>query len=323
MKKILVLGFLIGVLVVNMVSLWPVSTNAATSFTVGPMALYFSFDAGMQKSAMKSFEIIDQGLVVGNYTIGVEKYREFTPEEIAQGLKSADPSWVAAQPQTLMVAPGGKATVNVLVTIPDILGDGQYITYIKVSKGTDTEYVSVSIRTGSAVLEHKYAIDPGFYRLSAKGPGDRETSELLITVRNVGGARGRYLLTVRVPDNLEEGYIEGNPDWVQTIQPNVVLDSGQTGALSFKVVLPQTVADGKYALWIVVKDTDQDSSMQIEYATKLFLDVQYHHGVPWRTIWICVGVAVAIIGMLIGLVIWRKRKREKGPSYKIEQGGRR
>jgi len=292
--------------------------QAATSFSVGPVALYFSFDASMTtRAAMKSVELIDSGTTPTRYEMTTEQYREFTPEEIAEGKRWADSSWVTIQPSTLNMVPGGKATINVSVNVPLEAIDAQYTTYVKITNGAETERVTLSIRVGAAVLEHKYSIYPSSYSLTASGPGDRESAELPITVNNVGGAPGRYVLTVRVPDKEEAGYTEGNPDWLQVTQPNVSLSPGQMGSVSMKMVLPVNVEDGKYALWAAVNDTSQESTIQVEYASKIFLTVDYQKS-NWSGYWkVGAGIGgIVILGMVVGTAVVVKRRKRKPESLK-------
>ena len=301
----------IGLLLVVLVMCWAVVPaeigRSAEGFSALPSALTYRFvEAG---SDVKQVEVRNNSADFRTYVATAEQYRVFTDQEIAAGKKYADVGWVGIQPGVMSLPSGGKGYLNVTVTVSSAVGDGVYQTYVKVTDGVGEEYVTTNVLVGEEVGVHEYGISPGYYELLAKGKGERRSKELTVTVVNSGTADAEYLVYSRVPDSpgdIDPGYRVGDVAWIRILDPEMELAAGTQGEAKFRVVIPGEVEEGKYKVWIGVKDVDQVGTVQVEYACKLLMTVESSRGFPW---WAGVLIGVGVVGAIVGIVVIGKRRR--------------
>jgi len=289
-------------------------------FIVAPTLLPVDFEGNGTRYSMLPLQISNKLDVLTTYTVEITQYRNYTLEEIMEGKEYADPTWVSALPESIMVPPGQKGVINVITEIPEFVEDGYYSTYVKVSDGVDDMYVMVRIRIGSGIPIFKYAIEPGYFHLSASGEGDRTTEELAVTVYNTGTGKGMYRGYGRLaddPENIDPEYTQGSASWVTPIDDTIEVSPGEQGDFRFKVVLPDNVADGRYKVWLGVRDLNQEGAVQVEYACKLLLDVNYDDRPLWKRLpfspW-KVGATVGGGVVFLGGLLWFLRRERIQPE---------
>ena len=306
MRRVLVL---LGLVLLVLVPMGEVA-RAADDFVVLPASLVYKFEE--PGVLVKQLEVHNQSGLPTVFTANAEQYRNFTQEEIDSGKMYADPAWVSIQPSTLSLPAGTTGYLNVAVSLGEDVSDGLYQTYVRISDGEENSRVTVNIEVGAAVGYHNYGISPGYYELLATGTSERRSKELSISVVNTGTADGVYRIYSRVPDNPEEvdaEYKVGAVEWVEILDPEISVAAGQTGTAMFRVVVPGSVSDGKYKMWVGVMDTTQDSSVQVEYACKLLMTVETEDSFPWWIVGAIGGGLVALV--LLGLFLRRRREVER------------
>lgn len=306
MRKVLVL---LGLVLLVMVP-WGGVARAADDFVVLPASLTYKFEE--PGVLVKQLEVHNQSGEPLVFTANAEQYRNFTQEEIDSGKMYADPAWVSIQPETLSLPAGTTGYLNVAVSVEENVSDGLYQTYVRITDGEENSRVTVNIEVGAAVGYHNYGISPGYYELLATGTSERISKELSISVVNTGTADGVYKIYSRMPDSPEDidsEYEVGDLEWVQVLDPEISVAAGQTGTAMFQVVVPGSVPDGKYKMWVGVMDTTQDSSVQVEYACKLLMTVETEDPFPWWVVGAVGGGIVALI--LLGLFLRRRRGVER------------
>jgi hypothetical protein len=281
--------------------------KAAEEFSALPSGLTYRFE--QDRSGVQQVEVRNNSGDFRTYVAVAEQYRIFTDQEIAAGKRYASPEWMTVQPGVMSLPAGGRGYFNVTVAVPEGVADGEYQTYVKITDGVEKEYVTIKVLLGEGIGTHEYGITPGYYELLARGNGERKSKELALTVVNTGTADAKYEVYSRVPDSpgeIDAEYQVGDVAWVRVLDPKMELVAGNRGDARFQVVIPEDVADGKYKVWIGVRDTEQSGTVQVEYACKLLMTVESGGGWPW---WAWVLVVLGVIGSVGGVVVlWRRRR---------------
>ena len=281
MSKYRVGGVLLCLLFVGVaLGAWPRPCHAEDSaFSLLPTKIVVDFPAGSLREDVQQLTVRTRHNASVDVVFEVEQYRLFTPEEIAEGKKYADLSWVTVSPDAFPVSAGQQISTNIVVKVPDDVPDGHYTCYVNVHTENQDEYVPVVMRLGSAIPVHEFGITPGYYALlvtERDEAGKRQSDELSITILNKGTAAGDYTIYAKLPGDpqtIDPDYEVGQVEWVEVLTPKVEVEPGMQGRAFFKVDIPRHVGNGKYKIWVGIRDTSDTSSVRVEYACKLLLTI--------------------------------------------------
>lgn len=245
--------------------------------------------------------------IVCNLTM--TRYRDFHPDEIAMGKMYGNLTWVSIEPSELEIFKGSHGIANIRIEIPEELKLGHYVMHIEIKDPSGVQYIPIVVRIGESIPTHSYGISPAFYELLAKDFnefGERFSDTLCINVTNTGTAQDRYRIYSRYPDDpgrIDSTYSIGELHWIEIIDSDWnIVDAGEEKSLRFRVVLPSSVDDGKYKIWVGAQAEGSNEPVKIEYASKLLINVTTTEEslldrIQW---WAYPLMAVTLIVLLIG-----------------------
>lgn len=198
-EKRLNVKYVVCVIMAILLASFVLSVNGAgDEFSVSSSKFYVDIVSGGGSRAFELY-VTNKGSSVKTITVSVwDKYAY--PEE---GSQWADPTWISdINPSFIELQPGQSLLSNVVVTIPEELADGKYVTWLKVRDDPNTldKPITIIIRKGSAVPVYKYGISPSSYRLLVTGkpatalvddPNDKSIPPL--TVLSESGTETTYV----------------------------------------------------------------------------------------------------------------------------------
>lgn len=114
-------------------------------------------------------------------------------------------------------------------------------------------------------------ISPGKVIIANFYPGAR--AEWVLLVHNGKDTAATFEVKYRLPDRVEDGYVEANgeqEDWIIIADPTPVIEPQETKEILIAVVMPaDAVAPGpKWEFWISVKDTTQAGMVVTELCSR-------------------------------------------------------